>query len=78
MDGIYKSEAERDKAIFEILNNVKFIITQIETLNKCINDHESRLRYLEKTQAQHSVWLEIFGGMAIGSALTALVTRWLK
>jgi len=77
-EGLYESNIERDKTITEISNNVKLILTNLDCINRCINDHETRLRTVEKVQAQHMVWLQILGGMLAGAILSTTLTRLLR
>jgi hypothetical protein len=77
-EGLYESNIERDRTINEISNNVKLILTNLECINKCINDHESRLRIVEKVLAQHMVWLQILGGMLAGAILSTALARLLR
>jgi hypothetical protein len=77
-EGLYESNIERDKTITEISNNVKLILTNLDCINRCINDHEARLRTVEKVQAQHMVWLQILGGMLAGAILSTTLTRLLR
>jgi len=77
-EGLYESNIERDKTITEISNNVKLILTNLDCINRCINDHETRLRNVEKVQAQHMVWLQILGGMLAGAILSTTLTRLLR
>jgi hypothetical protein len=77
-EGLYESNVERDKTITEISNNVKLILSNIEALRTCIADHETRLRIVEKVQAQHMVWLQILGGMLAGAIISTALTRLLR
>lgn len=48
MNGIFHDDAERDKAILDLLNNSKLILEKLTMLQDGLQNHEERLRQIEK------------------------------